>query len=97
MSTDVVLKMTTILKEMKIAQLCSKSERTLDNWMYTRKIVLFTKVTINTQLLDKRMLSVACLGKQNNYVVIYLCIKLIFQLLFLHLKYIYIPLQIVRI
>ena len=31
MSADVVLKMTTILKEMRIAQLCSKSERTLDN------------------------------------------------------------------
>ena len=29
MSADVVLKMTTILKEMRIAQLCSKSERTL--------------------------------------------------------------------
>ena len=30
MSADVVLKMTTILKEMRIAQQCSKSERTLD-------------------------------------------------------------------
>ena len=29
MSADVVLKMTTILKEMRIAQLCSKSEQTL--------------------------------------------------------------------
>ena len=29
MSADLVLKMTTILKEMRIAQLCSKSERTL--------------------------------------------------------------------
>ena len=29
MSADVVLKITTILKEMRIAQLCSKSERTL--------------------------------------------------------------------
>ena len=28
-SYDVVLKMTTILKEMRIAQLCSKNERTL--------------------------------------------------------------------
>ena len=30
MSADVVLKMTIILKEMRIVQLCSKSERTLD-------------------------------------------------------------------
>ena len=29
-STDVILKITTILKEMRIAQPCSKSERTLD-------------------------------------------------------------------
>ena len=29
MSADVVLKMTTILKEISFAQLCSKSERTL--------------------------------------------------------------------
>ena len=28
-SADVLLKMTTILKELRIAQLCSKSERTL--------------------------------------------------------------------
>ena len=32
MSADVVLKMTTILKEMRIAQLWSKSERTLDDF-----------------------------------------------------------------
>ena len=31
MSADVVLKMTTILKERRIAQLCSKSKRTLIN------------------------------------------------------------------
>ena len=30
MSADVVLKMITILKEMRIAQLCLKSERTLE-------------------------------------------------------------------
>ena len=30
-SADVILKMTTILKEMRFAQLCSKSERTLLN------------------------------------------------------------------
>ena len=30
MSADVVFRMTKILKEMKIAQLCSKSERTLN-------------------------------------------------------------------
>ena len=30
---DVVLKMNTILKEMKIAQLCSKSERTLGTYL----------------------------------------------------------------
>ena len=29
MSADVVLKITTLLKDMRIAQLCSKSERTL--------------------------------------------------------------------
>ena len=33
MSADVVLKMTTILKEMRIAQLCSKSEQTLGTQM----------------------------------------------------------------
>ena len=30
-SADVILKMTTILKELRIAQLCSKNERTLDD------------------------------------------------------------------
>ena len=34
MSADVVLKMTTILKEMRIEQLCSKSERTLAPFLY---------------------------------------------------------------
>ena len=35
-SADVVLKMTTILKEMRIAQLCSKSEQTLCGLLYQR-------------------------------------------------------------
>ena len=41
MSADVVLKMTTILKEMRIAQLCSKSERTLNTSFLGRKLANF--------------------------------------------------------
>ena len=41
MSADVVLKMTTILKEIRITQLCSKSEWTLANDVYlVSKILL---------------------------------------------------------
>ena len=40
MSAHVVLKITTILKEMRIAQLCSKSEWTLDTKTCRRKLFL---------------------------------------------------------
>ena len=50
MSGDVVLKMTTILKEMRIAQPCSKSERTLVEMVVWQKSLNLRLETQTEQL-----------------------------------------------
>ena len=55
-SADVILKMTTILKEMRIAQLWSKSERTLVK--YESKIILRIKVLHHHFYLPKVIIQV---------------------------------------
>ena len=51
-SADVLLKMITILKELRITQLCSKNERTLSNWGKVLKIRALKTMHLVTGLLS---------------------------------------------